>query len=74
MRNLKSDKTTSSQFLFATSLLLMFFDAYEIMSIPIFWIGNALYFFIVIYLLMRKNLQRQKVSSYPKQIIAIDFL
>ena len=48
MRNLKSDKTTIAQFLFATSILLMFFDAYQIISIPIFWIGNAIYFLIVI--------------------------
>lgn len=57
MRKFKSDKTTTAQFLFATSILLMFFDAYEIMSIPIFWIGNAIYFLIVIYLLIKNKLK-----------------
>ena len=47
MKNLKSDKTTTVQLLFLTYLFLMFFDAYEIMSIPVFWIGNAIYFLIV---------------------------
>ena len=70
MKNLKSDKTTSSEFLFATSLLLMFFDAYEIMSIPIFWIGNALYFFIVIYLLIRNKLKLPTVF-YILMLISI---
>ena len=57
MRNLKFDKTTIAQFLFATSILLMFFDAYEIISIPIFWIGNAIYFLIIIYLFTKNNLK-----------------
>ena len=47
MRNLKSDKTTIAQFLFATSILLMFFDAYEIMSIPIFWIEMQFIFLLL---------------------------
>lgn len=57
MKNLKSDKTTTVQLLFLTSLFLMFFDAYEIMSIPVFWIGNAIYFLIVIYLLIKNKLK-----------------
>ena len=70
MRNLKSDKTTIAQFLFATSILLMFFDAYEIISIPIFWIGNAIYFLIVIYLFSKNNLKLPTVF-YVLMLISI---